>query len=225
MNIRMKGILSSCALIGMGMLASNLAYAAPDVAVEAQYGSLGIGAQIIAPITPDRLRVRFGVNGANLHRDYSDQNTSYSMKMKWDTASAVLDFHPFAGNFRVSGGLYYNNNSFTLSGTSANGYTFNNTQYTSAQAGTVTGKWTFNKTNPYLGIGWGNAVGKDKRLSFSSDFGVLFQGAPHVSLSASNASSNPQLASDIQAQQQKMQDGAKNFKYWPVISFGVAYKF
>ncbi len=100
--------------------------------------------------------------------------------MQLRTISALADWYPFGSGFRTSGGLFYNKNKFTLNAMLAanNTYSIGANTYTAAQIGSLQGEISFNAVAPYIGIGWGNPVAKDKSWSFVSDLGILFQGKP-----------------------------------------------
>jgi hypothetical protein len=80
---------------------------------------------------------------------------------------------------------------------------------------------------PYAGIGYGNACGADGRWHFSCDFGVMFQGEPKVSAqaTASDARLQPYVDEALAREVADIQDDANAFKYYPVISFGVSFRF
>ena len=91
---------------------------------------------------------------------------------------------------------------------------------------------------PYLGLGWGNAVNTiGSKWSFSSDFGVLFQGSPEIKLTANgeakDLASNQTIKIDtdtvfqaeLEKQTRKTNKDAKDFKFYPVISMGASYRF
>ena len=83
-------------------------------------------------------------------------------------------------------------------------------------------EWTFNKVAPYLGFGWSGQA-KNSGFSFKSDFGVLFQGKPKATLTTTGASAPS--GADLAKAQSDLDDSLKNFKYYPVISFGIGYAF
>lgn len=161
----------------------------------------------------------------------SDSNGNYNLDLKLKTVSALADWYPFEGAFRTTFGLVLNGNKADLTATAVGGsYTFNGTTYTSDQVGSYAGEMKFNSTAPYLGIGWGNPAAKDKTWGFVSDIGVLFQGSPKVSSTvtcSATASSTTcaNLQSDVAASATKLEADSKNYKYYPVISIGLSYRF
>ena len=63
-------------------------------------------------------------------------------------------------------------------------------------------------------------------LGIEFDIGALFQGSPTVKLNATGAAaSNAQFKSDLAAEQVKLQGDLNSFKTYPVVSFGIAYRF
>lgn len=81
---------------------------------------------------------------------------------------------------------------------------------------------------PPFGIGWGNAVGKNSRLTISVDAGVMFQGKPKVSLTPKDVNLSPAdtalLQQNIDKEVENLKCDIKDFLYYPVISLGLAYK-
>jgi len=140
------------------------------------------------------------------------------------TYSALLDVHPFGGGFRLSGGEMLNKNKIKLRADLNKSVQLDGQDYSLSD---LKGEVTFNETAPYLGLGYGNAVGADGRWHFACDFGVMFQGSPKVSASAT--ASDPALQAYVDEalarEKAKIQDDANAFKYYPVISLGVSFRF
>jgi len=164
----------------------------------------------------------------------SDSNGNYNVDLKLQNIAALVDWYPFGGAFRTTLGLVANGNKATLSATSVNGqYTFNGQTYTASDVGSYSGEMKFNSTAPYLGIGWGNPVAKAKTWGFVSDIGVLFQGSPKVTSTATCTASFEanfptecaQMKSDVAAGATQLESDLKNYKYYPVISIGLSYHF
>lgn len=224
----MKTILFASAALASA-LAMNTASAA--AAVSASVGTTGFGLHLTVPVAPS-INSRVGFNTFSYDTSDSTNDFNYDAKLKLNTFDALLDYYPMAGSsLRLTGGVVYNNNKVDITArpSSTASYTFNGTTYSAAGAGEVDGRIDFRKTAPYLGIGWGNALTSQYGWSFSSDFGVLFQGSPRTSLSSRNCTLGSllcdQLASDLAAENRTLQDDADAFRFYPVIRVSVSYRF
>ncbi len=179
--------------------------------VDVHVSTLGAGVGVAFPVS-DSVAARLGFNQFN--KSFSTTTTSatstinYNGNLKLSTVELLADWHPFSGLFHLTGGLMVNNNKFEATGTDQ------------ATGGIVNATVTFNKTVPYLGLGWSGQA-KNSGWSFKSDIGVLFQGAPNASLT----SANPTLAANLPAEQATLNDKLKNFRYYPVVSVGIGYAF
>lgn len=170
------------------------------------YG-LGVGFQ-----ATDSVVARIGINQFNKTYTKTSGQVNYSGNLKLSSADLLADWHLFGGVTHLTAGLVYNNNKVDL--TAANP-TINGVTYTGQ---TLNSSVTFNKVAPYLGFGWSGQA-KNKGLSFNSDFGVLFQGKPKASVTGSgNATADATAQSDLES-------SLNNFRYYPVISFGIGYAF
>lgn len=234
----MKSISLIFSLIA-GVFASGAVHAA-DVGITGSFGSNGAGVHLTFPLKSN-LNARIGANAGSYSFDGSTNTASYTVKAHAETYDALLDFYPVANAFRVTGGMVYNNNRLDLQARSnINGnFGFNGNTYTVADAGTVNGKADFKKFAPYVGIGFGNAIGKSK-WSFSADLGVMFQGRARTSLTntgctldtmswnspfSSGAGLCDRLAADLSTENSKLQAKVGDYKILPVAYVGISYKF
>jgi hypothetical protein len=219
-------------LIALGMLTALLgagsAYA--DVGVAAGGGTTGAGLHLSVPVLT-RLNARVGVNALNYSYSGHTTDMNYDFKLKLQTADLLLDWFPFNGAFRISAGAVYNGNKIEAKGkpNSSGSYTIQGTTYTAAQVGSINGRVDFRKAVPYFGIGWGNAVAKDKGWGFSTDLGAIFQGSPKTTLTNEGCTMSTAqcsaLAASLDAENRDLQDKANGFRTYPVIRFQVTYKF
>jgi hypothetical protein len=200
--------------------------AADNTGVTAKIGTLGPGVELGHAFN-DSFGIRLGVNKWNHSKDRTENGVDYDAKLKLSSFQLLADWYPFGGVFRVNAGLVSNGNKFTLTAkpSGSGTFTFNGVTYTSSQVGSVDGQVDFNKTAPYFGIGWGTSAGTG--LTLSADMGVLFQGKPKskLSLVCGSAVNCSQLTSDVNAEQAKLDDSLNNFRYYPVVSIGLGYRF
>jgi hypothetical protein len=218
---------SALALALLGALWGS-AYA--ETAASLSAGTTGIGVHLIKPYS-DNLNFRFGLNGFSGSTTETTTSATYDVEARLRTFDALVDFHPGASAFRLSGGLIYNGNELDATATPAAGgtYTFNGRTYPVTDAGQVVGTMEFNKIAPYLGIGYGNAAAKNKGWGFVADLGVMFQGSPKTSLRSVNCTAGTEicgrLADDLAAESAKLQDDASEYRFYPVARVGLSYKF
>ncbi len=204
---------------------------AADVGVSAEVGSLGAGVHLTLPIQ-DSLNVRFGASGYNYDYSGSTSDVNYDFKLKLQTIDALLDWYPMNNStFRLSAGLFHNGNKITATGKpgALGTYTLNGDTYNTSEVGNIDGDIEFRSAAPYLGLGWGNAAGKEKGWGFTSDFGVIFQGTPSANLTSSGCTASVQLCTqfynDLNVENSNLESKTNNFKYYPVLRVGVSYSF
>jgi len=199
-----------------------------DTSLGLRGGTLGGGAELSYALS-QRAAVRLNADGYTRKDTHDEDNIQYEAKLKLQTVSLLGDWFPFANNFRISAGAIFNGNKLSLKGQPTGGsYTINGTTYPASQVGSFDAAVDFNKAAPYFGIGYGRPINSGLSLIF--DLGVMSQGSPKSKIdvtcgSAATPAQCAQLQSDAQAEQSKLDDSLHNFKYYPVISLGLAYTF
>ena len=202
---------------------------AADTAMSLSAGTAGAGLHVTTKFT-DSVNFRFGLNGFSYDFDESTDDADYDIDLKLQTLDMLVDYHPFSGSFRLTGGLVYNGNKLDAKAVPVGGsFTFNGTTYTAADVGDISGRIDFKKVAPYIGIGFGNAVAANKGWGFTADLGVMFMGSPKVNLASNNCTATgticSDLANDLQSERDQLRDDAKDFRYYPVARVGLTYKF
>ena len=191
-------------------------------------GTRGIGLELESLVN-DRFGIRGLVNGGSVSYDYGESGIRYDGKLRFGTGFLLADWHPYAGGFRLSGGLAYNNQRFA--GTARPGagtININGSNY-SAQVGSLDGRVALSKASPYLGVGWGLTPRAGSRVYFSADLGVMYQ-RPSATLTGSCGPALPasvcsQLQSDIRGEEAEFRDAADDLRFNPVISVGFGLRF
>ena len=195
------------------------------VGLTLKVGSTGVGGDVTVGLT-ENLNIRAGVAYFTWTQDNVGGGTDKKdFKLDLLNVPITLDWHPITGNgFRISAGVMFNNDRGEISAKNGQTVSINDRDYV---VSSFSGKVDFNKVGPYLGIGYGNAADTSAHWHFSSDLGVVFVGAPNVSLDATalNPAEQPALNADVEQQRQKYSDDAKPFQVYPVVSFGVSYTF
>ena len=198
-------------LLAATLLAATGAAQAAGIGVRA--GMLGLGADVAWRVAPT-LSARLGYSRLSWDRDLSTSTVRYDGELKLSNFNALLDFSPL-GPFRLTGGVILNDNRYEANGV--------------ANAGTVSGDVKAGRrAAPYLGVGFGNVSGAG--VSFYGDLGVMFMGSPKASLSATcgpavGAAACTAFQNDVAAEQARLEDRLKRFKYYPVLNLGLTIGF
>ena len=219
----MKKSIFSGAILAVALLSSNCM--AQDVAVGLTGGTMGLGLEGTTNIT-DNINIRGVVAGFKYSQNgNSGTDVTYKMDAQLLNAGFMLDYYPFETVLRLSAGAIYNGTKVTMDGQPNAGstYTFNNNTYTAAQVGTVSGEAKYQKVMPYLGIGFANPM-KGSHFTFGLDIGAMI-GKATASLSATNPANNATLASDVAAEQVKLQNDVDKLTVYPVLQVSLSYRF
>jgi hypothetical protein len=218
------------------------AFSALGIAV--QIGTPGIGLDIATP-----LGRKFNLRGTGGYFKYNASITenyvTYGGNIQLATGGAMLDWFPFGGSFRVSGGINaYNGNQLTGSATVNPNQSFvvNGNTYYSSATDPIHATATLHlgaKVAPVFSIGWGNIVPRkaEKHFSVPVSVGFAYVGYPTVDLGfiGSTCNSNgtvchdvvtdPTFQQDLAAQKSKYQDQINALRFYPIVSVGFGYKF
>lgn len=199
---------------------------AAGFAIGGRAATTGFGGDLTMRMT-SWLNIRASANAFNYTYTDTYGDVSYDADLNLKSAGVLLDFHPFHGSFRLSAGTYANGNGIDFTGQPTQNVTIGGQNFTPAQVGTIAGTVIFQKYAPYLGIGWGNAVGARNQLGFNLELGVLFQGSPDVEMSSQGGtfSNDPTLISEIGKEEQAIEDDLSGMKYYPVVAMGVSWAF
>lgn len=76
-----------------------------DVGVTVKAGIAGVGIDVTKGIN-DYFKVRGGYSSYSLSKTYSQDNVDYQGDLKLGGWSLLGDYHPWAGGFRLTGGVY-----------------------------------------------------------------------------------------------------------------------
>ncbi len=207
-------------------------YARP-VNISVGASTLGFGVQVATPIVPGTLDIALGINHFSYNRSgtYTKNNSAipYNGTLRLQTIPVLLDYFPFHGVFRLTGGVMVNQNDFNLVANGGNGtYEIDGYQYTASGDSTFTEQVKWRRFAPYLGIGWGSKAARHTGFSMGFDLGVLYTDSPAVTMSASGyvpAAGAPTLQTAVAAEQAKANQSASSLRFWPMIGIRVGYDF
>jgi hypothetical protein len=195
--------------------------------VTARVGTLGLGVDVAKSFNP-QFSGRLGFNFGSVNTNRTESGVSYDAKLNLSSVQLLGDYHPFGGSFRITGGLLSQSNKFSVTGKPDGGgsYTIDNTTYSAAQVGNLTGEYQYgNSIAPYVGIGFGQPA--NEGFGFNADLGVMFTGSPKVNLTASNPAfnNNSTTRAGLDRQERQTENDLKGFNVYPVLSVGLSYGF
>ena len=210
------------------------------IGVGIKVSMLGIGGEVALAVT-QRSNVRFGFNVFSYGHTFDKDGVTYKGTLDLRSAQATYDLF-FLKEFHISPGiLIYNGNKVTANASVPGGqsFTLSNVNYLSDAADPVsgTGKLTVYKAAPMLLVGFGNLVPRSRHFSTSFEIGAAYQGPPRVTLNLSGSacdstglfcrsiSSDPTIQANVVSEQAKLNKSASPYKFYPVVSFGVGFKF
>lgn len=228
----MKQQISRGAALAAGLLALILGgNAAADngggLSLGAAAGTLGLGAELGYAVNSN-FGIRVGVYGLTWDVDGEESGIDYDADLDLSSAGAYVDWHPFGGAFRLTGGWFVNDNAIDATGRPGAGDTYDigGVSFTSAEVGNLTADVDFGSSAPYLGLGW-NFGGNDGGLGVSLDLGVLFQDSPDITLASrgGSLSDEPALQQALRDEERELEDDVDEYDLYPVLSLGVSYRF
>jgi hypothetical protein len=197
--------------------------------VGAEVGSTGIGG-----FGSWRFDNHLGVRAGFDYFQWTENNLhigdlGYNAKVRLMSEPLTLDIYPWMKHsFHISAGMLFNQNQLTGTSTGLGPVTIGGEEFQFPDVGTLNLKVEQKLVNPYLSIG-GNFFYFDHahHWALGGELGVAYTGEPNVSLT--RTSSGGPLSGVIDAavsrEQQKAQDWANQFKWFPVVKLMVSYSF
>lgn len=190
------------------------------------YGAIGMPGVMLGYAHPMNenlgLRADYATLGSHT-KVYTESGIAYDGALSTGRAALLADWFPFAGRFRVTGGLTANNYKLSLNASGAGGtLQVGNTTYTTTAADGLRVDVAFPKTTPYLGIGWGHQASSGFRAAF--DIGAMI-GSATVTVTPRGQLTNPAAQADIQAETAQLRDGVGKVKAIPQISLSLGWSF
>jgi len=216
--------------LGIALLViATLSQTAPadfgELALAGRAGTLGFGGELMINLLPT-VNGRFGATYLPLGvgGDFGDINYDFNLRVL--TFPLTIDWYPFKGGFHLSGGAIFNQTRMDLDAGSNASITLGGHTYSADEVGRLHGRARFNRVAPYVGLGWGNAFGREKRWGILTDLGVAFLGQPHVALSATGPiATDPTFTSDLAQQRREVEDDLSILRFYPVASISLFFRF
>lgn len=196
-----------------------------------QGGTLGIGAEAGYQAF-DWLKFRLNANYLPIDFRTKIEEIKYDIDIENLTVGALLDIHPFLGNFRISAGYYYTDFDITLKARPSGSIEIGDNEYDARDVGKLHGSVSWDKWSPYFGIGWGTDRGSRSDFTFDASLGVMRLTGTKIKYGAdgpiSSLENHPDyqaLMNDIDKEADKIKKDVDDYGWYPVITLGFTYKF
>lgn len=225
----------------LGLLGPSLAFIAPTTSADStgalSLGTTGVGLEWMYSLH-ETLNVRVVAQYGGYEFDYEETDIDYNGDYESINFGAILDWRPFSGGFRISGGLVATNFGAELDATSrGQEIDLGENTYISSDGVTLSGEAEFNDVAPYLSIGWSSNLKKDG-LYFGGEAGVMYVGSARLGYGATGCVSlvnNPancidvnsfsEFQDDLEQERQDIENDLEDFSLWPILSFSIGYRF
>ena len=208
-------------LLLISALFAPVAASAQGLAIAGHAGTLGVGGTVVLGLSP-RLNVRGTFGVVPTEPEFTVDNVDFTVDFPTFLRGTV-DFYPTGFFYLSAGGLFVSDGGdIKVIGEFSGTQDFGGTTYAAADVGTLTGSFSLNNAMPYLGIGFGNPVGR--RIGLSLDVGVGFGGVPTVDVGATGLIANdPTFTNDLNTRESEFeQDIPELLQYYPVVSLAVS---
>jgi hypothetical protein len=188
-------------------------------------GTLGIGGELTTNLLPD-VNLSAAVQWLAFDFDLEIDDVEYDVDVEFFNPLVKLDWYPFAGDFRICAGVLFNGSDVDLEATSAEPVEIGNTIYLPQEIGSIRGESDFDEIAPYVGIGFGNPLARDRGWGVTADFGVAFIGSPNVDLTITGPfAGNPLLLADLAEEEEEIEDELDKYRFYPVLALTLYYRF
>jgi len=217
---------------------------ARNVSLGVRAGTQGLGGELAYHFTP-RLALRLAGQAFSVDYDETDDGIDYKGKANLQSFGLLLDVHPFAGRFFLSGGLYANGNKAHLKASDPTGteeYELGDEDYTSDPDDplTLSAKLDYPSVAPYLGLGWGNSAQGNSRWFGRFELGVMFHGSGNLDMTSSgsavdssgqsfdtqgNSDVAVEFRENLEKERKDLEDQINDLSVYPVVALSLGFRF
>jgi hypothetical protein len=206
---------------------------AADVAVGVRAGTMGIGPEAVVALG-NNAEARLVTGTYSYDTTYDKTGVRYDGTVELRNALLLLDWHPTGGGFRLSIGGGWNDDRLKVSAPLRELVRRERPDLlplVPEGLGSIRGDASGDSHAPYAGIGWGRPFAGG-RWSTSLDIGALYLGKPEVNLTVDSplltglpASAQQAVRLVAEDEERRLEQELEDYRYLPVISLGVTYRF
>jgi hypothetical protein len=181
-------------------------------------GEVGLGSHFDLRGTGDWL---------SIHHDATYSGIPYRGDWRSETGGVFADLHPFGNAFVISGGAYFGPRHLAINATPSGNVEIGHISFTPAEVGQLNGDIRMSDTQPFAGLGFDNTFHTKSHWSIAARAGVSFSGSPNVVLTSSGGSfvGNAIYQAALLNEQAQIASAVRNYRYFPVATIGLNYRF
>ena len=210
------------------------------IAIGSKSGTLGLGGQIATPLTR-WLTLRGGADFFSFGLNESIDSVNYGGSIALKSGIACVDIFPFGRGLHISPGvlIFKSNISASMNVPGGNSFSMGDSSYTSDANDPVMGggNIVFSRSiMPSLTLGFGNMITRKDRSHWSVPFevGAAYTGhyTLQINLTGSACSqgvcvptSDPSVQQSVAQEESSLNEAAKHYQIFPILSSGIAYRF
>ena len=228
----MRTALLSTAAVALAAVA--LPAAAQDasdsrLALGAQLGTTGVGVEAQAAVN-QYVTLRGSADFIRYDAEFETDDVEYDGDLDLTQGGVFVDVHPFSNAFFVSAGGYFGDRKADIKATAQGSAEIGDVVFTREQIGTLEGEADLGSFAPFLGLGYNDTFTSARRFGFKALVGAQFGQEPDVTLRRTGGVALPaqiqaQLDTELRDEERELEEDGEDFKVFPVVQIGVAYKF
>jgi hypothetical protein len=205
------------ALCGVPALARADSFSPISAGVQAS--TLGFGFTLERPLLFN-FSARLATGFMSVSDDTEVGGADWTRTFHEENVLIAADWRPYAGRYRLTGGLLFSGDHTTYVARSVDGtnYSINNTLYPMSQAGVVRSQVSYGHPAAYVGVGGGTGITRGFTIAF--DAGLIVRNGSVAASATGPLQSDPRFQADLQTV-------ASQFRTrWlqPVIDIGLVYR-
>lgn len=209
-----------------------------SVSLTVAASTLGGSASVATPLA-SRIELRGGINLMAFGDGLSISGMDYETRIHMESAQATIDWFPLRGSgFHISPGVFYFRNSADSAISVASGQIFylGDRSFTSSATDPVNGSAAFKyarQVGPMLTVGYVDAGRGRGHISIPMEIGAAYTGPAQISMLLNGTacegpecfglSGNPDVATDLNQQVEKINHYLGKVPVYPIFSIGVRY--
>ena len=182
-------------------------------------GNLGLGPEAGMRLN-DHFGLRVGANYVSLEIDSEEQDREFNFNVTPPAAGAMLDYYPFKGGFRLTGGLRYNAETPDLIEGPSSAITLGGLPFTPSSPHSPAVGQDYIGYAPYGGLGLQSSFWEG-RLELVFDLGVYYQAQNDETDASNGAAAGP----DTDDGTERTEDELRFLDLNPIIGLSATYRF